>query len=117
MNKIFCQKCGKANEYANHPPKFCGGCGNNMTILLSDSDNDGGEEESSAPVRARKRGGVRKSRMREKKEESQGFIDIDLDPDEIEDIDLGGVSVTNLKSSNSESFSLKIGVPEKGETE
>lgn len=32
MNHIYCQRCGKKNEYILHKPESCGKCGKSMTV-------------------------------------------------------------------------------------
>lgn len=111
MNAIYCQKCGCKNEYRAVPTKFCGKCGNDMSILLKD---DG---EQPAPRTRRQKPVERVSRPsarrkdRTKEESFEGCSEIeDID---IDSLDLGEViAVTEDKDSVSSSFSLKIGVPQ-----
>ena len=32
MTTLYCPECGYKNEYSIHPPKFCGGCGESLSV-------------------------------------------------------------------------------------
>ena len=35
MNNTYCSHCGKKNEYTISKPKFCGGCGEDLSSLVA----------------------------------------------------------------------------------
>lgn len=119
MNKIYCQKCGHANEYRSLPTKFCGKCGQNMSVLLTDdsdtvdpsvANRSRSQDSSKGPsvkFQQRKRDRGRSG------EELDSSYDSDIEDIDIDSLDLGSVFVENSEDSKAQSsaFSLKIGIP------
>tara|TARA_R110000772_G_scaffold4303_3_gene15121 strand:- start:18 stop:416 length:399 start_codon:yes stop_codon:yes gene_type:complete len=127
MNKIYCQNCGKANEYRSLPTKFCGKCGNDMSKLLTDdsdtvnspvatrpSTRNPSSEPASQPFQRR-----RKDRGKKVSGELDNSYDSDVEEIDIDSLDLGGVTAVNSDDIRSESsaFSLNIGIPTQESTE
>ena len=114
MNKIFCNNCGKKAEFTHSAPKFCSGCGSDLSSLNSPSQSR--KSAARATPAPRRESRIRKNKKEEVQEELSGdyFVESEMSEFEIDSIlenqSLAG-SMEVISVDNGES--LQIGIPKK----